>query len=225
LWPAVARHASAVLTLQSYPFTERLRDEVARRCALFSRLSASATAVELKPAAVAMVLTRADDGSDEASLLLTRRTQSLRAHGGQWALPGGRYEPGETAVDAALRELSEELALRIDASSVLGILDDYPTRSGYLITPIVAWAGLDPVLHLNANEVASVHRVTLKDVMRPDAVDFIAIPESDRRVIRLHVNGTSIHAPTAALVYQFRELLAGRTTRVFDLEQPVFAWR
>jgi 8-oxo-dGTP pyrophosphatase MutT (NUDIX family) len=225
LWPAVAGHASAVLTLQSYPFTDGLRDEVERRCAMFSRLAGNPTAVELKPAAVAMVLTRADDGSEEASLLLTRRTQSLRAHGGQWALPGGRYEPGETAVDAALRELSEELALRIDASSVLGILDDYPTRSGYLITPIVAWAGVDPVLHLNASEVASVHRVTLKDVMRPDAVDFIAIPESDRRVIRLHVNGTAIHAPTAALVYQFRELLAGRTTRVFDLEQPVFAWR
>jgi len=214
-----------VLTLQSYPFTDSLRDEVARHCAVFSRLSASATAVELKPAAVAMVLTRADDGSDEASLLLTRRSQSLRAHGGQWALPGGRYEPGETAVEAALRELNEELTLRIDASSVLGILDDYPTRSGYLITPIVAWAELDPVLQLNASEVASVHRVTLKDVMRPDAVDFIAIPESDRRVIRLHVNGTAIHAPTAALVYQFRELLAGRTTRVVDLEQPVFAWR
>ena len=214
-----------MLTLQSYPFTDSLRDEVARRCAMFSRLSASATAVELKPAAVAMVLARADDGSDEASLLLTRRSQSLRAHGGQWALPGGRYEPGETAVEAALRELNEELALRIDASSVLGILDDYPTRSGYLITPIVAWAELDPVLQLNASEVASVHRVTLKDVMRPDAVDFIAIPESDRRVIRLNVNGTAIHAPTAALVYQFRELLAGRTTRVVDLEQPVFAWR
>jgi 8-oxo-dGTP pyrophosphatase MutT (NUDIX family) len=209
----------------SYPFTESFRDEVARHCALFRRISMGAAAAELKPAAVSLVLTRTDDGSDETSLLLTRRTQSLRAHGGQWALPGGRYEPGETAVEAALRELNEELALRIDPSSVLGILDDYPTRSGYLITPIVAWAGSDPVLHLNTSEVASVHRVALTDVMLPDAVDFIAIPESDRRVIRLHVNGTSIHAPTAALVYQFRELLAGRTTRVADLEQPVFAWR
>jgi len=84
---------------------------------------------------------------------------------------------------------------------------------------------LDPVLRPNASEVASVHRIALADIMRPRAVDFIAIPESDRRVIRLHVNGRSIHAPTAALVYQFRELLAGRTTRVADLEQPVFAWR
>ena len=209
----------------SYPFTDSLREEIARRCTSFVRLSASGTAVKLKPAAVAIVLTRADDGSGETSLLLTRRTHGLRAHGGQWALPGGRREPGEMAVDAALRELGEELALHIEAGAVLGILDDYPTRSGYLITPIVAWAGLDPSIHLNTSEVASVHRIALTDLMRPDAVDFIAIPESDRRVIRLHVNGTSIHAPTAALVYQFRELLAGRTTRVVDLEQPVFAWR
>jgi len=209
----------------SYPFTDSFRDEVARRCATFSRLPTGGTAVKLKPAAVAIVLTRAQDGSGETSLLLTRRTHRLRAHGGQWALPGGRCDEGETPVDAALRELGEELALRIEPGAVLGILDDYPTRSGYLITPIVVWAGLDPVLRLNASEVASVHRIALADIMRPDAVDFIAIPESDRRVIRLHVNGRSIHAPTAALVYQFRELLAGRTTRVADLEQPVFAWR
>jgi 8-oxo-dGTP pyrophosphatase MutT (NUDIX family) len=209
----------------SFPFTDSFRDEVARRCATFSRLSTSGTAAELKPAAVAIVLARAEDGSGETSLLLTRRTYRLRAHGGQWALPGGRRDEGETAVEAALRELGEELALRVEAGGVLGILDDYPTRSGYLITPIVVWAGLDPVLHLNAREVASVHRIALADIMRPNAVDFITIAESDRRVIRLHVNGSSIHAPTAAIVYQFRELMAGRTTRVADLEQPVFAWR
>jgi 8-oxo-dGTP pyrophosphatase MutT (NUDIX family) len=208
-----------------YPFTDSFRREVARRFATFPRLPESGSATDLKPAAVAIVLTRAQDESGETSLLLTRRTRGLRAHGGQWALPGGRRDEGETAVEAALREVGEELALRIEAGAVLGILDDYPTRSGYLITPIVAWAGLDPVLHLNADEVASVHRITLAHIMRPDAVDFITIPESDRRVIRLHVNGSSIHAPTAAIVYQFRELLAGRTTRVADLEQPVFAWR
>jgi len=209
----------------TYPFTDSFRRHVASRCATFSRLPARATPTDLKPAAVAIVLTRVEDASAETALLLTRRTHGLRAHGGQWALPGGRIDEGETAVEAALREVGEELALRIEAGAVLGILDDYPTRSGYLITPIVAWAGLDPVLRLNAHEVASVHRIALAHIMRPDAVDFITIPESDRRVIRLHVNGSSIHAPTAAIVYQFRELLAGRTTRVADLEQPVFAWR
>jgi 8-oxo-dGTP pyrophosphatase MutT (NUDIX family) len=207
----------------SYPFTDSFREEVARRCASFTRLSTSGSAVALKPAAVVLVL--ADDGSGETSLLLTRRTHRLRAHGGQWALPGGLCEPGETTVEAALRELGEELALRLEMDAVLGTLDDYPTRSGYLITPIVAWSGSDPFIRLNPSEVASLHHIALGDVMRPDAVDFISIPESQRRVIRLNVDGAYIHAPTAALVYQFRELLAGRTTRVADLEQPVFAWR
>ena len=99
------------------------------------------------------------------------------------------------------------------------------TRSGYLITPVVVWAGSEPRLRLNPKEVASVHRIPLTEIMRPDAVEFVTIPESNRRVIRVHINGSSIHAPTGALIYQFREVLAGRATRVNELEQPVFAWR
>jgi 8-oxo-dGTP pyrophosphatase MutT (NUDIX family) len=156
---------------------------------------------------------------------MTRRTRDLRAHRGQWALPGGRCDEGETSLEAALRELAEEVSLRLDASDVLGVLDDYATRSGYLITPVVVWAGPNPRLHLNPKEVASIHRIPLTDIMRPDAVDFLTIPESNRRVIRVHINDSTIHAPTGALIYQFREVLAGRTTRVNDLEQPVFAWR
>ena len=108
---------------------------------------------------------------------------------------------------------------------MLGTLDDYPTRSGYLITPVVAWGGDHPPLRLNPQEVASVRRIRLADIAREDAIEFDTIPESERRVVRLHVNGRTIHAPTAALIYQFREVLAGRDTRVADLEQPVFAWR
>jgi hypothetical protein len=107
---------------------------------------------------------------------------------------------------------------------VLGTLDDYPTRSGYLITPVVVWAGEPAPLRPNPQEVASVHRIALGDIAGPDAVDFVAIPESDRRVIRVRMRGSLVHAPTAAVIYQFRELLAGRHTRVADLEQPVFAW-
>jgi hypothetical protein len=73
--------------------------------------------------------------------------------------------------------------------------------------------------------VASVHRIPLTEIMRPEAVDFLTIPESSRRVIRVHINGSLIHAPTGALIYQFREVLAGRDTRVNELEQPVFAWK
>jgi 8-oxo-dGTP pyrophosphatase MutT (NUDIX family) len=209
----------------TYPFDDSLRRDIARRFAAFPRLPANDTARGLKSAAVGIALTQADDGSGETAFLLTRRTDRLRAHGGQWALPGGRCDEGETPVQAALRELDEEIALALDSSHVLGLLDDYATRSGYLITPIVVWAGPEPHLRINPKEVASLHRIPLTQIMRPDAADFVTIPESDRRVIRLHINGSKVHAPTAALIYQFRELMAGRTTRVNELEQPVFAWR
>ena len=209
----------------TYPFNDAFRREVAVRCAAFSRLPSRDAIRGLKPAAVAIALTQAEDGSGEAAFLMTRRTDGLRAHGGQWALPGGRCDEGETSVEAALRELDEEVSLLLGAGEVLGILDDYPTRSGYLITPVVVWAGPRPRLHLNAEEVASVHRIPIADIMRPDVAEFVTIPESDRRVIRLHINASRVHAPTAALIYQFREVLAGRATRVDELEQPVFAWR
>ena len=209
----------------TYPFDDAFRREVASRCAAFPRLPAGDATRGLKPAAVAITLTQAEDGSGEAAFLLTRRTHRLRAHGGQWALPGGRCDAGETPIEAALRELDEELARLLDAGDVLGLLDDYPTRSGYLITPVVVWAGADPQLRINPDEVASVHRIPIAEIMRPDAAEFVTIPESDRRVIRLLINGGRVHAPTAALIYQFREVLAGRATRVDELEQPVFAWR
>jgi hypothetical protein len=105
------------------------------------------------------------------------------------------------------------------------LLDDYPTRSGYLITPVVVWAATSAAISPNPEEVASVHRIALDDIERPDAFDFVAIPESTRRVIRFRHAGQFIHAPTAALIYQFREVLGGRDTRVAELEQPVFAWK
>jgi hypothetical protein len=199
----------------TWPFDHATRRNIAARCAAFVRLPESLPAPALKRAAVAIALVEADDGTDETALLLTLRAAGLRAHRGQWALPGGRCDEGETPVEAALREPDD----------VLGLLDDYPTRSGYLITPVVVWAGASAAISPNPNEVASVHRIALENIERPDAFDFIAIPESTRRVIRFHHAGRLIHAPTAALIYQFREVLAGRDTRVAELEQPVFAWK
>jgi 8-oxo-dGTP pyrophosphatase MutT (NUDIX family) len=208
-----------------FSFDDAFRRHVAGRCAAFPRLIASEKAGSLKRSAVAITLLETEDGSGIAGFLLTRRAKGLRAHSGQWALPGGRCDAAETLQAAVLRELDEEVGLRLAESDVLGVLDDYPTRSGYCITPLVLWAGKNPRLCPNPKEVASLHRIALSEIMQPDAVDFVAIPESDKKVIRIRVGGSLIHAPTGAMLYQFRELLAGRTTRVADLDQPVFAWR
>jgi 8-oxo-dGTP pyrophosphatase MutT (NUDIX family) len=207
-----------------YPFNKAMHAEMAERCTAFPRVAGGGGA-GLTRAAVAIALVEAERPAGETAFVLTRRTADLRAHRNQWALPGGRCDAGETPAQAALREMHEEVGLHLGPDAVLGLLDDYPTRSGYLITPVVVWAGEGAQLHPNAGEVASVHRIPLADVVKPDAFDFVTIPESDRRVVRVRIDRHLIHAPTAAVIYQFRELVAGRVTRVADLEQPVFAWR
>src|SRR6478752_6867869 len=119
-----------------YPFNATFRELVGRRFAAFTRTPILDTH-DLKRAAVAITLVESDDGSGETAFVLTRRGRDLRSHKGQYALPGGRCEEGEPAVAAVLREVEEELGLRLSADDVLGMLDDYPTRSGYLITPVV----------------------------------------------------------------------------------------
>lgn len=175
-------------------------------------------------AAVALALVGDDAG--RACFVLTRRAPRLRRHSGQWALPGGRVDAGESAEEAALRELSEEVELALGPAAVLGRLDDYPTRSGYVITPVVAWADGAAVLRPNPAEVAAIHRVPLADLTAPDVPRLRRIPESDRPVISIPLVGTHVHAPTAAILFQLREVaLLGRATRVAHYEQPVFAWR
>jgi len=205
-------------------FDDTTRRNIAELCATFVRQPLREPAPMLKRAAVAIALTE-DDGGESTAFLLTRRAASLRAHRAQWALPGGRCDAGETQAESALRELHEELGVRAEASDVLGLLDDYPTRSGYLITPVVVWVPASAAIVPNPDEVASVHHIALDDIEAEDAFSFTMIPESTRRVIRFRHAGQHIHAPTAALIYQFREVLAGRDTRVAELEQPVFAWK
>jgi 8-oxo-dGTP pyrophosphatase MutT (NUDIX family) len=207
----------------SFPFSAALREQLSAQCRAFPRVAHDGEA--LKRAAVAITLVEADDGSGEAAFLLTRRAPKLRAHAGQWALPGGRCDAGETLEQAALRELEEELGLRLAPENILGVLDDYPTRSGYAISPVVAWLDDASALKPNPSEVEFAWRVRLDEIGAHDAVEFETIPESPRPLIRLRMRGHGVHAPTAALIYQFRELVAGRVTRVAELEQPVFAWR
>ncbi|NLU84986.1 CoA pyrophosphatase [Rhodococcus sp. HNM0569] len=183
----------------------------------------AATPPGARRAAVAVVVLQGADGTPV--MPLTVRPSRMRAHPGQFALPGGRVDPGESGADAARRELREELGVVVEPEGVLGRLDDYVTRSGYVISPYVLWSGamFDSIVP-NPAEVAEVLAVTRDEI----DVDprFVEIPESDRPVVQWPLRDSLVHAPTGAVVHQFREVvLRRRPTRVDGYEQPVFAWR
>lgn len=212
-----------------------LRQEIHARLQAFARLSAE---MEGRAAAVAVAITdeghgaalsgmpEHDEWQRDAALLLTRRSARLRNHAGQWAFPGGRIDPGESPEETALREMREEIGLALPDSAVIGRLDDFVTRSGYVMTPVVVWAGVRPPLVLNEDEVASVHRIPIREFLRSDAPLLDPGPEPQRPVLRMPVGDDWIAAPTAAILYQFREVcVLGRDTRVAHFDQPAFAWK
>lgn len=168
------------------------------------------------------------DVAGGASFVLCRRPARMGRHASQWALPGGRLDPGEHAIEAALRETHEEVGVELDESAVLGVLDDYATRSGFVMTPVVVWGGADAVIAPDPGEVLAAYKIGLHHLQRPDSPRYVDIPESDRPVVQIPLSGDLIHAPTGAVVLQFRwrclDGLPSDQTRVGDLEQPVFAW-
>jgi 8-oxo-dGTP pyrophosphatase MutT (NUDIX family) len=204
----------------TYPFDDTLRQHIRNHIHEFNDRRSPEDG--LKHAAVSVVVI---GHSGEAAFILTKRSPRLNAHSGQFALPGGRVDAGETALDAALREMREEINVSLSADHLLGTLDDYPTRSGYRITPFVFWVSEDIEPVPNPGEVATIYKVLLRDLAHPETPEFADIPESNRPLIRLNIVNTQVHAPTAAVIYQFREVaIFGRNTRVEHLEQPVWAW-
>jgi 8-oxo-dGTP pyrophosphatase MutT (NUDIX family) len=202
-------------------FEVSLREEIRARLEGFERIPIAPR--ERRRAAVALALVGDDRGS--AGIVLTRRPLHLPRHPGQFALPGGRLEPDEEPAGAARRELREEVGLETAAKDVLGLLDDYPTRSGFVITPVVVWAGTGE-LRPDPGEVHAVYRVPLDELRSDEILHLDTIAESDRPVLSISIVGTRVFAPTAALFWQFREVaLHGRATRVSHYEQPRFAWR
>lgn len=202
-------------------FDEDLRDRLAANLARFERRASQLE--ERHSAAVAVVVT--PDSKGRAAVVLTVRAAGLRRHGGQWACPGGRREPGESPEAAALRELEEEVGLTLPPEHILGCLDDYPTRSGFVITPVVVWGSAEAVLKPDPREVASIHLLPV-ELLAADRIVLEPGPESGRPVLALSLPQGLLYAPTAAVLLQFAEVaLHGRATRVDHYEQPRFAWR
>lgn len=204
---------------------DQLRERIHTRLNSFERKVSNQP--DLRPAAVSLVLVSAED-NDSACVLLTRRASKLKRHGGQYALPGGRVDQGEDDESAALRELDEEVGLHLGRDRVLGVLDDFPTRSGFRITPFVLWGGNVTELQPSPDEVDAVFRIPFSELNVPEVPHLEYIPESENPVLSAHLPtlGHEVYAPTAAILYQFREIaLRGNDTRVAHFEQPLFAWK
>jgi 8-oxo-dGTP pyrophosphatase MutT (NUDIX family) len=207
---------------------ERIRSNLAaypRRSAALEGLRAAAVLVVLAPSVLEPAADRAT-----TTFLLTLRAPRLNAHAGQYALPGGKLDPGEDALTAARRELGEELGVEAVAEQVLGVLDDLPTRSGYLITPFVVWLGEQAAPRPAPDEIAELHRIPLADLFagrgRGGNRGLAAGDESGPSVFSLFIPtlGHDLFAPTAAIMDHFREVaLIGRPTPVVRFGEPRFA--
>ncbi len=190
-----------------------------------SRAAVAVTVVEVADDPGIYGIMGNENKSDHAALILTRRATSLKNHSGQWAFPGGRIDKGETPEEAALRELKEEVGLKLDNERVIGCLDDYVTHSGFVITPVVVWGGTGLEMTLEPAEVRSAHRIPIEEFMRQDAPILEESSGSENPVLLMPVGQSWIASPTGAIIYQFREVaILGKDTRVAHYEQPFFAW-
>lgn len=205
-----------------YDFQDSLRESVAANLAGFPHEFMDGEG--MRRAAVALTIVTGDTPEDGASMLLTRRTSKLNKHAGQWALPGGRIDEGEDPFEAALREMHEEVNLRLDRSHFLGRLDDISSRSNYVISPFVFWAEDTSSMAPNPDEVASIHRIPLRLFEGLDAIQFLDVEGQTEKLLRLQLGANRIHAPTGAFLLQLWEVgVHGRPTRVKHHLSPDWA--
>jgi len=210
-----------------WPYDEATRERIRTNLAAYARLRDVPEG--LRRAAVSIVLAPSEDHT-RTTFLLTRRTARMTAHSGQYALPGGKVDPGEAALDAAMRELHEELGIEAGPAQVLGRLDNLPTRSGFLVAPFVVWLGehVEPVP--SPHEIAEVFRIPLADLHagrgRGGNRDESEGSEDEPGVFSLFIPtlGHDLFAPTAAMLDHFREVaLLGRPTPAVRFGEPAFA--
>jgi 8-oxo-dGTP pyrophosphatase MutT (NUDIX family) len=192
-----------------------LRSTIEANLHAFSRVRSTES---LAQAAVAVVVM---DGHGTPRVPIFQRTSDMSRHAGQMALPGGRVHGGESAEECAIRELHEELGLNVSPEDVIGLLDDFDTRSGFTITPVVIWADVQTAaLQPSKFEVARLFEVAVADLR---AAVSMAKPG---QAFSLKLAFVEVFAPTAAILFQFSEVaLDGRTARVADFYQPPFTHR
>ena len=184
------------------------------------RLERQASTLAQTPAAVAIVIML--DG-EVPILPIFQRTQTMSRHAGQMAIPGGRVHDREGVHECALRELAEELGITLSRDDILGDLDDFDTRSGFTITPVVAWSGAGRgALKPSPAEVARIFLVPVPELGEAAAEAAHRPPDRFSLVLR----EVEVFAPTAAILYQFSEVAVdGRSTRVADFHQPSWTHR
>lgn len=195
---------------------QALRARIEANLATFERIAIDPEG--RRRAAVAIVLTPTPDGP---AFLLTRRALHMRRGAGNYALPGGNLDPGEDAIDAARRETDEELGVKVPREAALGLLDDFVTLGGHVVTPVVFWLA-DPVeIHPNPEEVHAAWFVPLSDLDHPRSPRRTRNPTGGPSILRMYVRGSWINPPTAAWIYQFREVcLRGKPCRTDAIGQP-----
>lgn len=212
--------------MANFTITINLRDQLTENLCCFKPVSIEGS--NLRHAAVAIVVAGSPDDFTVPGILLTRRPVKLNQHSGQYALPGGKIDPGETPQIAAIRELHEELGMQLEESNIIGRLDDYPTRSKYRITPIVFWLGSEYELTPSVDEVDRVFHIPFNELDSDAIPVFEPGVDADRPVLcsNFPTLGHRMYSPTASIIYQFREVaIRAQQTRVSHFDQPRFAWK